>query len=212
MKKNIKYESKAYLKDSTLAFKSAKPVQSSAGILVSSKSGYSPENPSRYSKLEEDGRERDILPWMQVLEPRLKRLSVLVTGHGPIIHGDIGIGKMVPLPFMGEGCGRLLTLLLSIVSSRNGVVMVDEIEVGLHYSVMTKVWSALAEACRQYNVQLIATTHGWECLRSASESFGQTNMYDFKVHRLDRRDDDVECVTYDREMIETALESGLELR
>jgi AAA15 family ATPase/GTPase len=146
------------------------------------------------------------------VEPRLKRLSILVTAAGPTIHGDIGIDRLLPLQMMGDGLGRLLTLLLSIISSEDGFVMVDEIESGLHFSVMAKVWSAIAQIAREKNVQVFATTHSWECLKAAHESFSQSGIYDFRLHRLDRVDDLVTSTTYDKDMIETALSSGMELR
>jgi hypothetical protein len=91
-------------------------------------------------------------------------------------------------------------------------MMVDDIDSGLHYSSMVKVWTSIAVAARSYNVQVVATTHSWECLRAAHESFSGGEQYDFRLHRLDRRESFVEAVTYDRKMVEVALESGMELR
>jgi AAA15 family ATPase/GTPase len=113
---------------------------------------------------------------------------------------------------MGEGIGRLLTLLLAIVSSENGVVMLDEIETGLHYSAMQGVWTALAQAARKANVQVFASTHSWECFKAAHDSFAESEQYDLRAHRVDRTDGTVSATTYDQEMIETALMHGLELR
>jgi AAA15 family ATPase/GTPase len=149
---------------------------------------------------------------LQVVEPRLKKLAVLVTGSGPLIHGDIGLGRMIPIPIMGEGIGRFLTILLAIASSKGGVVLVDEIETGLHYSAMSSVWKAVANAAREYDVQIMATTHNWECIRAAHEAFSSGNKYDLTYHRLDRRTDTIECLTYDREMVEEALAAGVEFR
>jgi ABC-type ATPase with predicted acetyltransferase domain len=43
----------------------------------------------------------------------------------------------------------------AIGNAPNGVVLVDEIENGLHHSVVQKVWRAIAEAARQFNISLI---------------------------------------------------------
>ena len=131
-------------------------------IFVGARGGLSAENAERYSKLEEIGEEGALIAPLTSLEPRLKRLSVLVTSNGPTIHGDIGIGRLVPLPMMGEGVARLLTLLLAIESAKGGIVMVDEIESGFHYSVIREVWTALARAARQSDVQIFASTHSFE--------------------------------------------------
>ena len=52
-------------------------------------------------------RQDDVLEVMRLLEPRLRRLAVLVTGDVATINGDIGVGQLVPAPLMGEGMGRL---------------------------------------------------------------------------------------------------------
>ncbi len=57
---------------------------------------------------------------------------------------------LLPIPMVGEGMNRLLSIAVAIANTEHGVVLIDEIENGLHYSVMTKVWAAIAQAgaCR----------------------------------------------------------------
>jgi AAA15 family ATPase/GTPase len=101
---------------------------------------------------------------------------------------------------------------MAIVSASGGVVLIDEVENGLHYSVQQKVWRAIAHAARQANVQVFATTHSWECLVKAHEAFAEDEVYDFRWHRLQLVDGRIEVVSHDREMIEAALYSGVEIR
>ena len=92
------------------------------------------------------------------------------------------------------------------------MVLIDEIENGLHYSVLTQVWQAIAKAARQNDVQVFATTHSWECIRAADEAFAAEEPFDFRLHRLDRIGDAIEVVSYDQEGIEVSLTTGLEMR
>lgn len=204
--------SKAFINETGIGFERGKSILLPTSIFISPRGGNNPDNAERYSKLEETGGEAELFPALRVLEPRLTRLAVLVTGGVPILHCDVGIGRMIPLPLMGEGLGRLLTLLLSITASKGGVVMIDEIETGLHYSAMTKIWTAVAKAARTADVQIFATTHSFECLRAAYDSFSEYSFYDFQMHRLERKGDQVEAIHYDRDMIQTAINSGLEMR
>ncbi len=207
-----RHDTKAFLRESSIGVDRGSFVKFANSIYIGAKVGYTHENPERYSKLEEVGTEKEILPALQILEPRLKKVAVIVTGNGPLLHGDIGMGRMVPLPFMGEGMGRMATLILAMANCPEGVLMIDEIETGLHYSVMTNVWKSLAEAAKRFNVQVFTTTHSWECLKSSHEAFSEIGQYDLSVHRLDRDKDEVTHVAYDRHMIETALKSGVEIR
>lgn len=58
---------------------------------------------------------------LQVIEPRLSRLAVVIAGGVPIIHGDIGLERLVPLPIMGEDMRRLASLVLAMANAPNGV-------------------------------------------------------------------------------------------
>ena len=166
----------------------------------------------RYGKLELYDKQDVLLKALQLIEPRLRRLTVVVAGGVPILHGDIQIGRLVPLPIMGEGMARLTSLILHISNAENGVVLVDEVENGLHYSVMGKVWTAIGEAARQFNTQVFATTHSRECIIAAHESFLKSGIYDFRLHRLDRVENTIETKTYDQEALSAAIEIGLEVR
>jgi hypothetical protein len=182
------------------------------GVFLGSRARFPQENIERFSKLEAIGRQDEVVTTLQILEPRLRRLAVLVKGGVPMIYGDVGVGELMPLPLMGEGVVRLLSVLLAIANAPRGTVLVDEIENGLHYSVMVDVWKAIADAARRSETQVFATTHSWECIRAAHEAFTAGGQYDFRLHRLDRAGDDIRAVTYDQKKLALALESGLEVR
>ncbi|HJT78390.1 MAG TPA: AAA family ATPase [Gemmataceae bacterium] len=166
-----------------------------------------------FSELEATNRQGEVVANLTFLEPRLKRLSLLLVGGKPVIHGELcGVSRLVPVPFMGEGLRRLLSLLLAIAGASGGRVLVDEIENGLHYSVLKDVWKAVAQAARQAEVQVFATTHSWECVRWAHEAFAEGPAYDLRLYRLDRTPEGVAAVTYDQEQIESALFNAVEMR
>lgn len=170
------------------------------------------EDAERFGKLETIGQQDVLLKALQVIEPRLHRLAVVVTGGMPIIHGDIGIGRLVPLPVMGDGMARLASLVLAVSSAVNGVVLLDEIENGLHHSILTEVWQAIGEVARQFKAQVFATTHSLECIVAAHEAHTKGDSYDFRLHRLERTKEAIRVVTYDREVLAAAIETGLEVR
>ena len=170
------------------------------------------DDADRFSKLDRVGRLDEVLSTVKLLEPRLRRLALLMTGGVPMVNGDIGLEELVPVPLMGEGIVRLLSIVLSIANARGGTVLIDEIENGLHYSLMVKVWKAIAHAARESKAQIFATTHSWECIKAAHEAFTDGDSYDFRLHRLERVDDEIKAVTYTQRMLDTAIATGLEVR
>src|SRR5260370_15583162 len=145
-------------------------------------------------------------------ESGLGRVSLIPMADKTVIHGDIGMSRLMPIPFMGEGLRRVLSIVLAIANAKDGVVLIDEIENGLHYSVHKQVWQAIAAAARNNNVQVFATTHSWECIRYAHEAFSEDTIYDLRMHRLDRIDTKTSVTTYDPEHIESALYNSVQMR
>ena len=174
------------------------------------------ENPERIaeqlSRLRESKDHAKIVEMLRIVEPRLEDLEVLSRLKKNMIYGDIGLPRLVPISLMGEGLGRLLEISLAIVNVENSILLIDEIENGFHHSVMKKVWQAIAHLARQYNVQVFATTHSWECIEAAHASFCEDDIYDFRFHRLQYEAQNIQAITFDRIALETTLEQGWEIR
>jgi AAA15 family ATPase/GTPase len=150
---------------------------------------------------------------LQVVEPSLRRLSVRVIGDTAVIQGDVGLGELMPLQFMGDGMVRLLSMVLGILTlPPGGIALVDEVENGIHHSAMLKVWLALATAARKASVQIFATTHSHECIEAAHRAFEESGKYDLRVHRLERVAGQVRAVTSDQTTLATALDQEWEVR
>jgi len=165
-----------------------------------------------FGKLIELKQENVLRDVLKLIEPKLADLMVIPTFGIPMIFGDVGLGRRLPLVFMGEGMVRLSALILSIADSREGVVLVDEIENGLHHSIMSKVWEAIGRVAADFGTQVFATTHSLECIRAAYEAFSNAELPSFRLHRLQRVGDSIEVVSYDVETLEAAIETGLEVR
>lgn len=207
------HECVAYIaRDKQLKFAPVPDTAVSMGIFLTARSRGIKEDAERFSKLEETGRQDEVVEVLAKLEPRLRRLSILVSSGIPVICGDIGIGKLLPLPLMGEGMVRLLSMVLAIMTATHGVVLIDEVENGLHYSALGDVWRAIGHAARKADTQIFATTHSWECIKAAHEAFSPEDAYDFALHRVDKVDGDIASVTYDREALDASLAAELEVR
>jgi AAA15 family ATPase/GTPase len=82
-------------------------------------------------------------------------------------------------------------IMSAIMTTEGGVVLVDEIENGLHSGVMGQVWRAIFKACEQNNCQLIATTHSTRFCDEAKAVAYEQNVDEFCVKHLEMRDGSV---------------------
>jgi AAA15 family ATPase/GTPase len=174
-----------------------------------------PETAERFSKLAQRRKESLVVEILQIIEPSLKSLLILSLGGLPMLYGDVGDSR-IPLPLMGEGMVKLTDLVLSIATAQNGIVLIDEIENGIHYSVLVDVWKAVIKSAEMFNCQVFATTHSFECIKAAhrafSEMYPEQNDYDFSFYRLEKVDNKIVAKHYDREALEGAIDIGLEVR
>ena len=154
---------------------------------------------------------------IRLLEPRLQRMTTIVDRRGnPSIHADIGDGQLYPVAMMGEGIQRLLALALAFPTARNGAIFIDEVENGLHHKALGNVWRHLYNLSQEFNVQVFAATHRYECIKAAHTAFKQGEVADELTYvRLQRhhKTQRIVCVAYDdRDGFAYALKYGREVR
>ncbi len=120
----------------------------------------------------------------------------------------------VPLRSMGEGMDRLLGLSLALVMADGGLLMVDEIESGLHYSVQPDMWRLVLETAERLNVQVFATTHSLDCIRAFQAVAEEHPEEGVLISLRRKRDtpDEIVAVTLDEGELETAVSGHIEVR
>jgi AAA15 family ATPase/GTPase len=172
------------------------------------------EEVHRFARVQLEGTEEAVLRGLQILEPRLTALAVLVEAGEALIHGNIGLSnrRYIPLAMMGDGVNRLSNVLLLIASAPNGIVLFDEIDIGWHHSALPKVWRAIALMLDVYKVQLFCTTHSQECLFAAHDALRQNEEYPLSVYRLERQEETTRVIRLDKESIQVSVDQHLEIR
>lgn len=119
-------------------------------------------------------------------------------------------GRRVHLSSMGDGLNRILTIILSLLNCKNGVLLLDEFETGLHYSVQKQLWEIIFLLAEDLNVQVFVTSHSFDCLKA----FAEANASEQGVLiRLEQRSTGIEPVCYtENKDIMFAAENDIELR
>ena len=69
----------------------------------------------------------------------------------------------------GDGAWRMLAMAIAITQCQNGVLLIDEIDTGLHYTVMADMWKLIQRAAKEFNVQVFATSHSFDCVHSLAQ-------------------------------------------
>ena len=168
---------------------------------------------NRLGRLQLQADDAKILNLVRLVEPRLERLAVIPIENSSIIHGYLrDRARPIPVHLLGEGLNRMLALGLALFEVSGGLLLVDEIENGLHYRSQEGVFSTLYDLAEELDVQIVATTHSGECIRAAHLSRQEGNEKAFTYYRLDRRGQDVIPVRYDSEMLDTVIKHNMGIR
>lgn len=94
----------------------------------------------------------------------------------------------VPLGSFGDGMRRLLSLAVLLASvETNQCVLIDEIDTGLHHSVLTSMWELIIQTAVERQVQIFATTHSLDCLRGLAAYCAKSKEHvkEVAVHKID---------------------------
>jgi hypothetical protein len=117
----------------------------------------------------------------------------------------------IPLCALGDGVNRLFGIALALVHAKGGILLVDEIENGIHYSVQTDLWHLIFEMSVKMNVQVFATTHSYDCIK-AFEAAASKSEEEGVLVRLAQKGDRTFVGEFDENELGIAVEGQIEVR
>lgn len=166
------------------------------------------------------GLEATLADAMRVLDPKLEYARMLSGAssigfrgsRGGVIAKLQGIERPVPLGSLGEGMRRMLTLASALTTTRGGYLFIDEVDTGLHYSVMAKTWDLIITTATAYDIQVFASTHSYDCIYGLAKLFKkQPDLRDvFSIQRVEA--EKKECVAFSAEEMVEAIRQDIEIR
>ena len=157
----------------------------------------------------------DVIKAFHIIEPKITGLSFVAADNEsndrlPIIKLS-DMPEPIPLKSLGDGMTRLFHIILSLVTAKDGVLLIDEFENGLHWSTQTKAWELIFILAKQWNVQVFCTTHSKDCINGFEDVWTQ-NPEEAAFFRLYRKENQSHIKAYDLEMLSDAIETETEVR
>ncbi len=160
----------------------------------------------------------DVLTSLCIIAPGVEGYSFVGdpesrTGLGriPIVRIK-DIDDPLPLRSLGNGMYRMLCISLSFVNATDGMLLIDEIENGIHYSVQPELWQLIFQLARRLNVQVFATTHSWDCIEGFQKAAQEDKQEDGMLIRLSLRKDEVVATLFDERKLGIATREQIEVR
>jgi AAA15 family ATPase/GTPase len=140
-------------------------------------------------------------------QPRSDRIAVVKLKTSP---------RRLPLGSMGDGMSRTLQYVLAVFRAKNGILLIDEFENGLHWQVQEKIWQMLFKLARDLNIQIFATTHSEDTIKAFSTVAQSADIEGVLIKLVRKPTPDnngkVTAVIYEKEVLNTAVLTETEIR
>ena len=164
----------------------------------------------RMGKAEINGEKGKIIGFLQRIDPSISDIVTLSINGIPQLYINTN-KKLLPVQFSGDGINKLLYIILSIMDAKNGILLVDEIDTGFHYSMYKDLWKMVSDVSRDYNCQVIATTHSYENIIGAVDGV-KDYPEDFSYYRLGYDKEGLKSFRSSYDLLKSALRSDMEVR
>ena len=165
-----------------------------------------------FSKISVRGDKEKLLEIVQTIDADISDLMISTSGGFVQLYMRKN-SMALPVKYSGDGLIKLLGLASRVMAYPDNIILIDEIDTGLHYSMLPKMGSIIAKIATENNSQIIATTHSYECIEAAVNGLQETEMKrSFEYIRLDKTENATLTKKYDYEVLRQAVNARLEVR
>ena len=164
----------------------------------------------RMGKAELNGEKEKVISFLQRIDSSISDIVTLSVNGTSQLYINTN-KKLLPVQFSGDGINKLLYIVLSIMDAKDGILLVDEIDTGFHYSMYKDLWKMVADVSHDYNCQVIATTHSYENIIGAVEG-AKDYPEDFSYYRLGYDKEGLKAFRSSYDLLKSALRSDMEVR
>ena len=163
----------------------------------------------------EAGDAGEIAEWLQQIDPRVIQVAQQKVTGSTCAEAWVelkGLPRKLRLTHAGHGLRFATALFLELRGQCDAVVLVDEIEVGLHHEALKAVWQTIDCLSRRNSLQLFVTTHSYDCLKAVQEAMNGSPS-ELACFRLQRGDSGhIVAVRISSETLGTMVAMDIEVR
>ena len=164
-----------------------------------------------------DDEDRAVQALRLILGSDLERVAVLDDNEGSsrrVVVKLQGQARPVPLQSLGDGALHLASTALALANSRDSFLLIDEAENGIHHSMQPDFWRMVFKTAHANNVQVIATTHSFDCVRGFAQAAVECEEAEGVLVRIERKDGEMWAVEYSERNLKAAAKQsiGIEVR
>lgn len=162
------------------------------------------------------GLEREVSSALHLIVPGVESINLVSTptskGERDLIVNVAGNDESLPLSSLGNGMWRTLGIILALANAKDGMLLIDEFENGLYYTVQPSLCHLIFQMSHRLNVQVFATTHSWDCIEAFQKAAQEDSQHEGVLIRLEIKKGRIIPTSYDERQLEIATREHIEVR
>ncbi len=176
-----------------------------------------------YNELDRAGFGEKLLDSLKIIDQKIKGLKTY--SDIPIVFLNYENNeKPFPINYFGDAIQRTARYFLAFHRSPekttkvSKIILIDEIENGLHYTAYEEFWQYIFKLSKELNVQVFATTHSLEMIKAfnkVAKEFEKANPKDkgayFEMVR-DEKTNQINALKHETEILAEEIETELKFR
>jgi AAA15 family ATPase/GTPase len=163
---------------------------------------------SLYAILQEQNKEELLNQYIQEFDSSIKQFKFIRSTPKLEVND-----KYIHLSNFGDGLKTYIFIICSLFVSKNGQLFIDEIENGIHYIKLDRLWEIILTISKEQNVQVFATTHSKECIESYARVAKKLEDEEIGFIELGRnKESEIKAMVYPYEWILDEIEQNHEVR
>lgn len=166
------------------------------------------------SQMSLDKKKKNLLiTTMQKFDPHIVDVNMILDSGAPYIFVTLDNGIHLPISYMGDGINKSLEIIVDILNLPNGILLIDEVENGFHYSLYESLMRIFCETALSVKCQIILTSHSRDFIRATLNAMEQLErLKDLSYHRLGFFKNNRRSFLFSGESLYSAFESDMEMR
>lgn len=163
---------------------------------------------TKFAIVQRNKKVNEIINLLKEIDPRIEHIVLNEIG---LLEVDLGLDNYIPASLLGGGISKFLSIALGMLNFK--IVLIDEIENGLHHASQRKIWNAILNWSQKLGVQVFATTHSREAIKAFHDA-SKENLFasNSKLFRIERENGKCNCIEFTQNELETSITNQWEIR
>jgi AAA15 family ATPase/GTPase len=169
--------------------------------------------PEVYKEIIIKRKDKKLLEFLKKIDDRIEEVQLL---DKVIYFGLKEVSELLPIKLMGDGVKHIFNILASIINGYE-VVLIDEIENGLHYTAHKELWISIMKLQEEFDFQMFITTHSLETLKALKEVLEDEKNKDMRdevkaINIVHTKKAGIKAYNYDFKAFQTMIDTETEIR